>query len=263
MKRELKDKTKKWPAMVSAVDTVVAQNQDGINFGMMLFPGNRSCGVGRVESGIAPNNKEAISTALDNANPDGYTPTHTTLADALAYYNSIPVNPNGRYVLLATDGQPNCVNPDDLEEVRTQESIDAIAALKQAEINTYVLGFGSDVNNDPTTLQQMAVAGGTGTYYAANSSTDLEAALAVIASSVSLPPCTLELVDTPEDDSRLEVYFDDDAVERDPDKQNGWEYDQNDNAITIYGASCDELRSGSVSEIAVDYGCGGEPVIVK
>ena len=32
---------------------------------------------------------------------------------------------------------------------------------------------------------------------------------------------------------------------------------------TIYGASCDELRSGSVSEIAVDYGCGGEPVIVK
>ncbi|MCA9672473.1 MAG: VWA domain-containing protein [Myxococcales bacterium] len=59
----------------------------------------------------------------------------------------------------------------------------AAAALLAAGVRTTVVGFGSAV--DPTALNALAAAGGTGTYYQAGNLTQLTAALAQIAAGIS------------------------------------------------------------------------------
>lgn len=251
----------KWATMRNALNTVVTTYQDGIRFGLMLYPIDNVCGAGAVLSGIAPTNAAAISTVLNLTSPEGGTPTHTTMTAALQYYNGLPVNPQGRYVLLATDGQPNCANLDDPNIPTITESIAAIQAARGAGINTFVLGFGDGVNSDPATLQAMADAGGTGMFYAANSPAELQAALDAIAGSISVPDCTFALDTVPADPDRLGVYLDDAQVPRSPSHADGWDYDPATNSITLYGSTCDDLQSGAVSTVRVDYGCGG-PVVL-
>ncbi|RMH44875.1 MAG: VWA domain-containing protein [Deltaproteobacteria bacterium] len=251
----------KWQVMRGALIDLVTAYDSGINFGLALYPDDDTCAPGSVRSAIAPQNSSAITTALNATRPDGGTPTHTTLQAALAYYNSIPVNPQGRYVLLATDGQPNCKNIADPTDPAINESIQAITALRNAGIPTYVLGFGDGINSDPTTLQAMANAGGTLTYYAANSPAELQAALDAIAGEINVPSCTFALEEVPEDVGELGVYFDDVPVPRNPSHADGWDYDPATNSITFYGATCDQLQSGSVGEVRVDYGCGGGPIV--
>ncbi len=250
----------KWWVMRDALTSIVSDYEGGINFGLLLFPFGSECTAGIVSSQIGAPASD-ISLTLNLTIPAGGTPTHTTLQGALQYYNGIDVNPQGRYVLLATDGQPNCRDMNDPNVPTVTETIAAINALRSANIPTYVLGFGDAVNNDPTTLQSMAEAGGTGNYYACNSPAELQAALDAIAGSLEVPPCTFDLAVVPEDPDKIAVFFDGEPVPRDPGHQNGWDYDAVSNQITIYGAACDELQSGSVTEVTVDYGCGG-PVVL-
>jgi hypothetical protein len=49
-------------------------------------------------------------------------------------------------------------------------------------------------------------------------------------------------------------------VPRDPNHTSGWDYDALTNSITFYGATCDQLQSGTVSSVRVDWGCAG-PVV--
>ena len=249
----------KWPIMRSALTSVVGARDEGIRFGLMTYPQNNECAVGTVGTPIADSTSAAIAGTLNGINPDGGTPTDTTLAGALAYYNSIPTNVNGRYVLLATDGLPNC-GPGDPRDPRVTESVAAVAALLDAGIPTFVLGFGSVGNNDPDALQAMAAAGGTDAFYAANSPAELQAALEAIAGEVTLPSCTFALSAAPADPAKIDLLFDDQQVARDT--QNGWEYDPGQNAITLFGDACARLQSGAVSSVNIDFGCGDGGVVV-
>jgi hypothetical protein len=202
-----------------------------------------------------------ISGALLVTSPEGGTPTHTSMTGALSYYQSAAPNPSGRYAILATDGQPNCGNVNDPNDPTVNESIAAVQTLAAAGVSTYVLGFGDTVVSNPTTLQLMAQAGGTGNYYAATSPAQLEAALDAIVGQISVPPCTVGLQEVPADPNRIGVSFDGVAVPRSPGHNDGWDYDAGTNSVTLYGAACDELQSGSVSSVEVDYGCEG-PVVL-
>jgi len=252
----------KWQVMRNALNTVVTQYENGINFGLMLFPADDTCAAGNVLTGIAPTNSAAVSTSLNLTQPNGGTPTHTTLQSSLVYYSGIPVNPAGRYVLLATDGQPNCLDVGDPSIPSITQSIAAIQSLSANGIPTFVLGFGDGINSDPATLQAMATAGGTMNYYAANSPAELQAALEAIAGELNVPSCTFSLEEIPADLDELGVYFDDVAVPRSPSQTDGWDYDPATNSITFYGLSCDDLQGGGVDQVRVDYGCGGGPVVL-
>jgi hypothetical protein len=190
----------------------------------------------------------------------GATPTHTSLDAARAYYGAIPVNPIGRYVLLATDGLPNCGPP--LPDGGTEETIDetvaAVQALHDAGIITYVLGFGMDLTGDPTALSRMATAGGTGMPYSATSAAELDMALDAIAAEITPASCTIELDGPTRDPMLLRVSFDGGAlIPRNPAHTSGWDYDPATNTITFYGAECTALQSGSVVGVDVDFGCPG------
>jgi hypothetical protein len=240
------------------LDTTLSQNAQSINFGLMLYPDGENCGVGNVSPGISAANSTAVTGALTGVNPEGGTPTHTTLQSALTYFGSIPVNSNGRYVLLATDGEPNCLDPNNSSTGSAVQSIAAVAALKSAGIPTFVLGFGDGVN--AATLQAMAVAGGQSQYYAANSPAQLQLALDTIADQVAVPDCSFVLGEVPADPGRLRLYFDASEINRSGLHTEGWDYDETSNAITVYGGSCSELQAGSVGEVRVDYGCQGPSI---
>lgn len=251
--------TSKWSVMDTALNDVLAAKQDQINFGLELFPSDDTCGAGMMGLGVAPHNASPITAALGVVVPGGATPTHTSMDAALAYFDSIPVNPNGRYVLLATDGQPNCAGGDP-NTASIAESIAAIGALHAAGINTFVIGFGSVLTADPTTLMSMATAGGTAMYYSASSPAELTAALNAISGMVIVPSCTYMLSGPPADPSLLAVSIDGVPIPRDPSHTTGWDYDPGTNTITFYGDTCTQVQSGSVMSLHVDYGCGG-PVI--
>src|SRR5688572_6468257 len=97
-------------------------------------------------------------------------------------------------------------------------------------------------------------------YYQANSPDQLQMALQQISGQVSVPSCTFELTSAPDDPSRLAVSVNGNPVPRSASHTTGWDYDATTNTITFYGPSCSELQSGTVTEVHVDYGCGG-PVV--
>jgi hypothetical protein len=252
---------RKWQAMHSALEMVTASNDEYIHFGLMPFPASDTvCDAGQVQVEIAPRNASAIATELSNTRPadEGATPTHATLEQARSYYESIPENENGQFVLLATDGLPNCAPTK--EDDGSDESITAIEELRADGVKTYVLGFKPGLLSDTSTLSDMAEAGGTGSHFTADSPAELESTLREIATEIIPPSCTFELAGPERNPERLRVEFDGDAVPRDPSHSQGWDYQRDDNTITFYGGSCDTLQAGDVSEINVDFGCPG-PVI--
>ena len=182
----------KWPVMRDALTTVVQRYENGIRFGLMLYPSDDECAAGAVGSQLSMQNAGSITGQLGSTFPDGGTPTHTTIAAAGAYYQGV-TSPGERYVLLATDGEPNCGDPNDTEAPTVTESVGAIDNLLTDGIKTFVLGFGGTINNYPATLQAMAEAGGTGDYFAANSPDELATALDTIAGEVGLPSCSFRL----------------------------------------------------------------------
>jgi Mg-chelatase subunit ChlD len=248
---------RKWPVMRDALTTVVEQYQNGIRFGLMLYPNDGECAAGSVRAPMGIGNAGAITGELGNTSPDGGTPTHTTLAAAGSYYAGV-TSPGDRYVLLATDGEPNCGDLADSEAPTVTESIDAITSLRGSNIMTFVLGFGGSVNNHPDTLQAMADAGGTGDYFAANSPAELAAALGAIASEVGLPSCSFRLERTPMSGSDLIVYQDDQMVSQDPSHQSGWDWDPGTNTLTFYGSDCDAILGGQTDSVTIQFGGCGE-----
>ena len=134
--------TPKWTIMRDALNGVVMQRQDNIRFGLSEFPTNDDCAVAPatavrvpIDLGQAPEVAQYFMTR----SPNGNTPAAGGLQAALAHYNAIPVNPAGRYVLFATDGEPNCAVDDATAAATT---VAAVTALRQAGIDTFVLGFG-------------------------------------------------------------------------------------------------------------------------
>jgi hypothetical protein len=245
----------KWQIMRDALRQIVEAEDQDIYFGLSLFPSNNSCGAGTISVEVAAGNASAIVNRLNQVtDPDGSTPTHTTLIAAANYYSGRPVNPNGRFVLLATDGEPNC-GPGGQNDETDTESVQAVELLMGLGIKTYVIGFGSGTQTNPTTLENMATAGGTAPYFQASSAADLQQALEAISGSVILPSCEYALQTEPDNAMRITVNFDGTPVGRTSSHTNG--YSAATNSITFYGSACQELQSGTVMNVGVDYGCEG------
>jgi hypothetical protein len=198
------------------------------------------------------------------------------------------------YVVLITDGAPNC-NADltcdasgcipnieglfsgdtectpstnccapavsgefaNLSCVDGDASLEAVAALKQAGIDTYVIGMpGSEPYEQ--LLDEMAVQGGTAReaggrprYYPVGDIDALERALKGIAASVAIS-CEIVLDYQPPDPELVNVYFDEQLVEYDP--VAGWEWTA-DGSVALRGRACEQLSSGDVLEVQVLAGC--------
>ncbi len=261
--------TTKMQIMKASLTSLVTTWDSRINFGMMLFPQSGACGAGAVTNPIMMRNGTAVSGRLRAIRDDffgcatantGATPTHLSIDAARTYYATVPVNPVGRYALLATDGLPNCgaEQPDGSTAETVDETVAAIEALNADGINTYVLGFGSGLDGGGAALMRMATAGGTSRPFNARSAAELDRALEMIAAEIIPPSCTIMLDGAARDPALFQVSFDGGAlIPRDESHTRGWDYDAGTNTITFYGAECDRLQGGEVVDVDVDFGCPG------
>lgn len=239
--------TSKWDIIRPALTNVIAATETSVNYGLMLFPSNNNCNAGTVRAAPTLNNGASILNVVNSSGPNGGTPTHQSLDEVRNYFSNIAPNPDGRVVLLATDGIPTCGSS-------TGSSVNSINALTAQGINTYVLGFGFGDTNVGG-LQQMANAGGTGQVYSADSTDQLNTALDTILGDITVPSCEFQLQETPANESDINITFNGvDLVRDDP---NGWSYDSSTKTISLIGASCDSVQNGGGDGIEVDLGCEG------
>lgn len=257
----------KWAVMKTALQTITEDMDQNIRFGISMFPTDDLCGVAAGPGvPIALNNSGPIVTHMSQG-PNGNTPAHLGLQDAISVYQSITPNPAGRFVLFATDGIPNCGgNPPVPDTASDSETVAAVTSLANMGINTFVLGFGDQFGLPVDTLNDAALAGGVPKpggpphYYPAANAMELATALEQIAGGIIVPTCEYTLTEPPPDPDAVTVTIDGVPVPRDLNHNNGWDYYPDSMTITFFGTYCANIENGSVTEVAFSYGCPG-PVI--
>jgi hypothetical protein len=252
----------KWDLMRNALVATTTMKDMNIKFGMLEFPSDDNCASDATpEVGIALGTHPAFSSYFAARSPNGNTPAHVALGSALAYYNSIPVNPAGRYVLFATDGLPNCSGGDP-NTASNAETVAAVTGLYTAGIKTFVLGFGTFGLNTGV-LDDAASAGGepkqnvSPKFYEASNATDLQAALDAIAGGVIVPSCTFALQSTPPNADDVTVTVNGMTVPRNSSHTDGWDYYPDAMTITFFGSYCDTIKMGASTDVKFVYGCQG------
>ena len=241
---------RKWDDLLDAIDHVTTVLADRIYLGVMLVPSmGETCGPGVIDIAPAVDSTKNMKEFLESVWLGGGTPLATSINNARAYFASAPVNPHGRYVLLATDGAPNC----DSTGNAVEESRTAIARLRQDGIRTFVVGYAA--GNDAAILDQLAAAGGTGSHFAVTSAYDLASTLEQITSEVSVVSCEYQLERGPDLAEAMTVTVGGQEVPHDPSHQSGWDYDPDTRMLTFYGEACDALRTSGDADIGANY-CG-------
>jgi hypothetical protein len=293
----------KWQATHAAVAGLLRAIGHRVEYGAAIFPGaGGTCDAGRevfpISAGDPPpampssRNGPTLQYLIDRLSvlePDGGTPVANTLS---ALQPLLAESTAKTYVVLATDGAPNC-NAEaecttascipDIEgasfdgrlcgvefsccdarvlgrgaESNCVDELSTLAAVEElsaAGIPTYVIGM-PGASAFEGVLDALAVAGGT--------ARDGSPAYFAIADASDLSAalfeigtgvaisCELELARVPADASLVNVYYDGELVPYG--ERDGWVWD-GETALVFNGAACSELRSGSVARVSINYGC--------
>ncbi|MBK7580288.1 MAG: VWA domain-containing protein [Myxococcales bacterium] len=256
----------KWVIAVDALNQMMTTFNGKIRWGIGLFPDitGDKCTQDAPAFAVADGNESKIQALLtaalqkaDKYFPDG--PCVTNIDTAMQQASQEPAfqdTTRKSYALLITDGaQAGCSaagGDAGTEKIITQ--------MNAAGVSTFVLGFGTGI--DAAQMNKFAIAGGvpnndptapTVKYYKADDTQSLQAALGKIAGSII--GCTFTLSTTPKDPSKIFVFFDNVKVPQDKTHQAGWDYDAATNQLTFYGVDCDKLKSQSVTDVDVVFGC--------
>jgi hypothetical protein len=255
--------------MVPAISQVVAETDAEVNWGLKWFPDSQtnSCNVNMTAAvPIAPGNGAAVAAAMTGATATtggvvGYnnTPTRSGTVGATAYLQTV-MTPNPKFILLATDGLPTCATGGSDEAAASQA---AIAAAATAGYKTFVVGIATGGSAD-TTLSSLANAGGlpragTPSYYSVTTAADLSAAIRTLIGVAAT--CTFTVGPAPTDDGTTDVDFikvfgDGVEIKIDPTHAGGYDYtDASHNTIEIHGPLCDQVKSGAIKEVSVNFIC--------
>ncbi len=254
--------SERWTTMITAVQTVLANAPNSVHWGLKFFStpglanGQGSTPMGCVvlpsmEVPIGTGNGNDIVAAISSTTPNYNTPTRAAVETAGAYLSSLG-DGRSKYILLATDGQPNCaVNGQYATSPDLDATLQAIATAHAAGITVYVIGVGPSAGN----LDAMAEQGGTGSFYPALSPQSLLAALDAIVGNVA--SCVYTMSDTPPDPNNLGVYLDKQLVPESA--SDGWTL-SGSNAVVFNGPTCDRIKAGDYQYVQVLFGCPGSSV---
>jgi hypothetical protein len=247
----------KWTAITQAINQVVS-TVNTVDWGLLFFSpakgGGFSCNVPSTpDVACGANTAQQIATAISGTSPGGGTPTSEAINAAVQYYQG-NTDGNNHFILLATDGLPQCDTNDDSAAAEM-----AVMTAATAGIKTVVVGIGSDPMGTAT-LTAMANAGGmpdtTGStpYYQVNTTQDLVTALGKIAGQIV--SCSYALQMAPPNPNYVEI--DDNngmKIPRDTTHMNGWDFGPGNMSINFYGAACDNLQKGVTTGIKAVFGC--------
>lgn len=286
----------KWDHVRVTVGRVLRDLGPRATFGATVFPGfsGDSCGPSAelmsLRPGDPPSSTDGPTTTFllkaTDLPPKGNTPTAGALRDVLGRLNGVA---GKTFVVLATDGGPNCGLEATCELTSCIENIenaagcppegprncctrpgqcldsaatkDAVTALKAAGFPVFVIGIpGSAVYG--SLLDQLAIAGGTalpGTpqYFRVDTAAD-QALLATLRKVLAkiVATCSFPLNGAPPDPDLVNVYLDDVVEPKDP--VNGWTLDGK--VVTLVGEACTRVMNGDVLGLRVIAGC---PSVVR
>ena len=251
----------KWTQVSAAVSQVVGQTSASVRWGLTYFPSGTGFGCGvdaNVSVPVADDAASGIMSSIAATSPGGLTPTAAAVAAASTYLAGL-TDPNPKYILLATDGQPNCGSTDPLGD-DTPGAVQAVTGAKAKGIGVFVVGISTAGTNADTNLNQLAMAGGypqagTTAYYPVSSSADLVTALGTITKKIA-SGCTFPLGKVPPAPDNIGIYADGTKLARDTSHANGWDYDAGMTSVTIFGATCDALMAGRIKTVQAFIGCG-------
>ncbi len=261
----------KWSQTVGAVTAVVGATDSGINWGLDFY-GVSTCGTTSTPYvALGPGNSQAISSAFAANQPATGNPIETAVSDAATYMLSL-TDPNPKYLLLVTDGLPNCMPGD--TSTTADDSLGAESAVvkaRMAGVPTFVVGLATSTDATVTaTLDQMALnggeaqAGGTSSYFAVTDGASLEAALTAIVGAVA--SCTLPLTNVPPGLTNVAVSATKSSgttVQIRQDPSDGWTFtDSSEDAIILNGTACANLRSGTYTNFQFIYACDGAVICI-
>ena len=271
----------KWTHLTTALSTVVQATDMTVNWGLKYFSDNNACAASAAPAvTVGPMNGTAVTTSIMGTRPGGNTPTRDAISSGAAYLATL-TDSNPKFLLLATDGLPNCPtgcasmsNPtgsctttDNPSEDAAAEAAIMMAAMQGYQ--TFVIGIGN-VATAQNTLNQFAINGGqaqTGaatSYYAATDEASLEAALNKIVGVVA--SCTIPLTGVPANLTNVAVSVDNASgtpTKVPEDATNGWTYtDMNNTAIQLHGSYCDSVKAGTYTNVKFVYSCDGQPICI-
>ncbi|MDB4973135.1 MAG: glycine-rich protein [Myxococcaceae bacterium] len=256
-------KTDRWSPSASVIKEVTAQLDGAMHFGMMMFPDptpnavGGQCAVGQLSVPIGAGNARAIAAAIDASPPtkNSATPTAATLQAALGAITSEPAcadscTPPRKYVLLVTDGAPNCGAGGTTTE---QSDVDAcgtgLDALKADGVTTYVIGY--DTAKDAKIAQIMdgfATHGGTEKQLPVEDEASLLSTLTSIAGQ--LVACDYQLSSEVSDPKFVRVTVDGQQY----DLGEGWTLKE-DRKTIVLGSACDKLRDARPHALRITLEC--------
>jgi hypothetical protein len=272
---------------------IVKDLRYAINAGAAVFPLNATfddaCKVGGQVFPVTYNNPIGFDQATKYIQPGGGTPTSATLVALKPLLTALSGN---TIVVLATDGGPNC-NPSaacDITECQENiegcvpnetccaqqinccapgqtagptacidrvASVQAVADLWAAGIKVAVIGIPGS-KPYAKVLTEMALAGGapqlsTPFYYAVDDLAQLGLVLQGIAGAAI--PCDYTIADPPMDPNYTNVYLDKMIVPSSP--TDGWTW-TSPTTVTLHGAACSKVKSGTVAQVQIVSGCPTE-----
>lgn len=251
----------RWATMIQSMQVVLAASPASIQWGLKFFstPGLTD-GLGTVPAGcvvlpemevpIGTGNSATIVGKIAGTTPNYNTPTRAAIETAVAYLAALN-DGRTKYILLATDGEPNCKADGEYATTPDLEAaLAAIAAAKAAGIAVYVIGVGPSAGN----LDEMAQQGGTGRFFPALSPQSLLAALNAIVGTIA--SCVYTMSSAPPDPNNLGVYLDKRLVELSA--ADGWVLSSS-NSVTFTGPTCERIKAGAYKDVQVLFGCPGLP----
>jgi hypothetical protein len=287
----------KWDTVRVTVGKVLREIGPRANFGAATFPTpatqGDSCAPGSeimsVRPGDPPTGTDGPTTTFllsaTRPPPFGGTPTAATLTSLLPKIKSYP---GKTFVILATDGGPNCNTAAQCDATQCINNIEnapgcpsggppnccdtqpgscldatptvnAVASYERAGIPVYVIGIPGSLPY-ATVLDNLAVAGGTAQatspkYFAVDtaSSNDLLATLKKVAAKI-VATCEFTLTAPPQDPGLVNVYFDEVPVPQ----EGNWTL--SGSTVTLTGGSCDQVKNGDVLDVRIITGC---PTVIR
>ncbi len=249
-------KTMRWEPAVEAVAQLTSALASRIRFGLAVFPNeSHRCAAAELDVPLALDNAATIAANLSTRAPGGATPLAATLERALSFLiadRGVPDAPiRSKFVLLITDGEPNCsATLRDSNATDDQDSYAAIDRLREEDILTYVVGYdtgGVDV------LDELARRGGTGDtmHRAVSDGPGLQAALQEI--SKSTVSCELVLDNPIAQPTYVRVEIDDQTYPIDE----SWVL-RDERTVELIGEACAKMRDGQRHKVEVTVEC--EPI---
>jgi predicted small lipoprotein YifL len=287
----------RWQIVASVLDEVLSEADPTLlEVGAEFFPGILPEGpdIGpmdacMVDPGVdlrpGPGNVDRLLGFFDTTGPNGGTPTAAALGEARGFFERSPALNVPRFVVLATDGGPNC-NPSPsppppmcvctgqpgqcdpmtvgefaayncLNEGPTLEVIRAL--FEELSVPVYVIGIDDPTRPDlADVLDRMAVLGGRPRdeelggrrFYSVRRPDDLRGALTTITESIS--NCVFEVDPPPAPDAEVTVTVDGLRVPRDRGRLEGWDFTTPArDELTLFGGACDRATATEADVVAI------------